>query len=46
MLALVSLTHSITTAGSIQDSNRNTFLVHIHADIFGADHRALLLWSG
>jgi len=26
-------------AGRISDGNRNTFLVHIHADMFGADPR-------
>jgi hypothetical protein len=33
-------------AGKIQDRNRNAFLVHIHADIFSADHKGVLLWSG
>src|SRR6266851_4885976 len=40
VLALVSMTHSITTLpAEIQNCHRNAFLVHVQADIFSASHR-------
>src|ERR1700738_3816401 len=40
MFALVSITHSITIFPAVfRTAIENTFLVHIHADIFSADHK-------
>src|SRR6266404_368369 len=33
-------------SGSIHDRDRNTFLMHVHADIFGASHKRVFLSGG
>src|SRR5215510_2754825 len=44
VLALVSITHSITALPTgIHHCDRNTFLVHVHADIFSAAHMRVFL---